>query len=180
MRTYILDASASVELLTRSPLGDRLEGLLPRARTYAAPDSVTAQELLHEVIGAAGAPVVVHSCAPMTPVALLRRAGAAGVALDFQLITERNYDELGEAVEAGLALLAGVVPGTDAALSDPGGSVGGVRRMWRRLGLDPEKEARSVTVTPACGLSGASPGYARAALTHCVRAAKALADHPEP
>ena len=38
-----------------------LAGRVPTAsgyRTYAAPDSVTAQELLHEVIGAAGAPVV--------------------------------------------------------------------------------------------------------------------------
>lgn len=55
----------------------------------------------------------------------------------------------------------------------------GVRTLWRRLGLDPGTLAESVAITPACGLAGASPGYARRALAHCVKAAKSLADDPE-
>ncbi|CAM5242318.1 Methionine synthase OS=Streptomyces tendae OX=1932 GN=GUR47_36495 PE=4 SV=1 [Streptomyces tendae] len=55
----------------------------------------------------------------------------------------------------------------------------GVRTLWRRLGLRPELLAEAVTVTPACGLAGASPDYARRALAHCVRAARSLADNPE-
>ncbi len=57
-------------------------------------------------------PVVVHSCAPDVPFALLRRAGAAAVSFDFSLLTERDDDVIGEAVEGGTRLFAGVVPGT--------------------------------------------------------------------
>ncbi len=135
---------------------------------------------LREVAGVhEGGPVVVHSCAPDVPFALLRRAGVAGVSFDFSLLTDRDDDAIGEAVEGGTRLFAGVVPGTDTALSDPAGSVMGVRTLWRRLGLRPELLAEAVTVTPACGLAGASPEYARRALAHCVRAARSLADNPE-
>jgi hypothetical protein len=126
-----------------------------------------------------GGPVVVHSCAPDVPFALLRRAGAAAVSFDLSLLTERDDDAIGEAVEGGTRLFAGVVPGTDAALSDPAGSVMGVRTLWRRLGLNPGLLAETVTLTPSCGLAGASPDYARMALAHCARAARSLADNPE-
>ena len=51
--------------------------------------------------------------------------------------------------------------------------------LWRRLGLDPAALGGAVAVTPSCGLAGASPAYARAALAHCVRAARTLVDNPE-
>jgi hypothetical protein len=126
-----------------------------------------------------GGHVVVHSCAPDVPFALLRRAGAAAVSFDAALLTERDDEVIGESVEGGMKLFAGVVPGTDGPLSDPAGSVGGVRTLWRRLGLHPGLLAKSVVITPACGLAGASPHYARQALAHCVRAARSLADNPE-
>lgn len=137
------------------------------------------ESALREVVAVHDGPVVVHSCAPDVPFALLRRAGAAGVSFDFSLLTERDEEPIGEAVEAGTKLFAGVVPSTDTALSDPGGSVMGVRTLWRRLGLNPGTLAESVVVTPTCGLAGASPAYARAALAHCARAARSLADNPE-
>ncbi|WP_374204111.1 methionine synthase [Streptomyces sp. HPF1205] len=148
-------------------------------RTYRAVDRAVAEGTLRDMIEAAGTPVIVHSCAPQVPFALLRRAGAAGVSFDFALLTESEWDAFGEAAEAGTALFTGVVPGTDAPLSDPAGSVSGVRALWRRLGLVPEALATSVAVTPSCGLAGASPAYARAALAHCVRAARSLVDNPE-
>ncbi|MEW1778201.1 methionine synthase [Streptomyces sp. NPDC086777] len=149
-------------------------------RTHRAVDRQLVESTLRDVLGVhADGPVVVHSCAPDVPFALLRRAGAAAVSFDFSLLTERDDDVIGEAVEAGTRLFAGVVPGTDTALSDPAGSVMGVRTLWRRLGLRPGLLAESVTVTPACGLAGASPAYAREALAHCVRAARSLADNPE-
>ncbi|MEU3508163.1 methionine synthase [Streptomyces longwoodensis] len=149
-------------------------------RTHRAVDRQVVEATLRDVVGVhADGPVVVHSCAPDVPFALLRRAGAAGVSFDASLLTERDDDVIGEAVEAGTALFAGVVPAVDGPLSDPAGSVMGVRTLWRRLGLRPELLARVVTVTPACGLAGASPAYARRALAHCVRAARSLADNPE-
>ncbi|MCP9944497.1 methionine synthase [Streptomyces somaliensis] len=148
-------------------------------RTHRAVDRQVAENALRGVIGAHDGPSVVHCCAPGVPFALLRRAGASAVSFDFGLLTERDEEAIGEAVEGGTGLLAGVVPPTDAALSDPAGSVMGVRTLWRRLGLDPGTLAESVAITPACGLAGASPGYARRALAHCVKAAKSLADDPE-
>ncbi|MEV7389248.1 MULTISPECIES: methionine synthase [unclassified Streptomyces] len=149
-------------------------------RTHRAVDRQIVEATLRDVIKVhADGPVAVHSCAPDVPFALLRRAGAAAVSFDFSLLTERDEDAIGEAVEGGTGLFVGVVPGTDAALSDPAGSVMGVRTLWRRLGLRPGLLAEAVTVTPSCGLAGASPTYARQALAHCVRAARSLADNPE-
>ncbi|GLF94806.1 methionine synthase [Streptomyces yaizuensis] len=149
-------------------------------RTHRATDRQVVEATLREVIGDETA--IVHSCAPDVPFALLRRAGAAAVSFDFTLLTERDEEAIGEAVEGGTQLFAGVVPSTDpasAGLSDPGGSVMGVRTLWRRLGLNPGTLAESVVITPTCGLAGASPAYARAALAHCARAARSLADNPE-
>ncbi|MER6385546.1 methionine synthase [Streptomyces sp. NPDC001250] len=149
-------------------------------RMHRAVDRQVVEATLREVIAVHGdGPVTVHSCAPDVPFALLRRAGAAAVSFDFSLLTERDDDAIGEAVEGGTRLFAGVVPGTDGPLSDPAGSVMGVRTLWRRLGLHPGLLTEAVTVTPACGLAGASPAYARQALAHCVRAARSLADNPE-
>ncbi|UQX03118.1 methionine synthase [Streptomyces sp. RerS4] len=148
-------------------------------RTYRAVDRQVVESALRDLFAVHDGEVVVHSCAPEVPFALLRRAGAAGVSFDFSLLTEREDDAIGEAVEGGLRLFAGVVPGTDGPLSDPGGSVMGVRKLWRRLGLAPGTLAESVVVTPSCGLAGASPAYARAVQAHCVRAARSLADNPE-
>ncbi|MEV1083574.1 methionine synthase [Streptomyces sp. NPDC050211] len=149
-------------------------------RTHRAVDRQVVEAMLREVAGVhAGGPVVVHSCAPDVPFALLRRAGMTAISFDFSLLTERDDDAIGEAVEGGTRLFAGVVPGTDGPLSDPAGSVMGVRTLWRRLGLSPALLAEAVTVTPSCGLAGASPDYARKALAHCVQAARSLADNPE-
>ncbi|MFE3515641.1 methionine synthase [Streptomyces sp. NPDC059166] len=152
-------------------------------RTYRAVDRQIVEGTLRDVLAVNGeAPTAVHSCAPEVPFALLRRAGAGAVSFDFSLLTEREEEAIGEAVEAGTRLSLGVVPGLDAAstaLSDPGGSVKGVRTLWSRLGLNPGTLSESVVITPSCGLAGASPAYARAALAHCARAAKSLADNPE-
>ncbi|MER6516022.1 methionine synthase [Streptomyces sp. NPDC001553] len=148
-------------------------------RTYRAVDRQVVEGTLRELFAVHDGEVVVHSCAPEVPFGLLRRAGATGVSFDFSLLTEREDDAIGEAVEDGAKLFVGVVPGTDAPLSDPGGSVMGVRKLWRRLGLAPGTLADSVVVTPSCGLAGASPAYARAVQAHCVRAARSLADNPE-
>ncbi|WP_077063191.1 methionine synthase [Streptomyces sp. MP131-18] len=152
-------------------------------RAHRAVDPAVAEEALRGLIAAAGdIPVVVHCCAAEVPFGLLRGAGATGISFDAGLLTERDDEAVGEAAEGGTALFAGVVPGRGAEaeeLSDPAGTVGGVRSLWRRLGLSPGLLAELVTPTPACGLAGASPGYARAALVHCARAARSLADNPE-
>jgi methionine synthase II (cobalamin-independent) len=152
------------------------------ARTVSPVPEPDAEQVLREVLAAAaaaGALTVVHCCAARPPVDLVRRAGARGVSLDLTLVGVPAYDALGEAVEAGLTLLAGVVPTSgpaDGAVSDVRTTVDPVRRLWRRLGLGTDRMARQVVVTPTCGLAGASPAYARAAMTRAREAARALTE----
>ena len=141
--------------------------------TLRAPDRTRAVEVLRTVLDAGGT-TVVHCCAPAPPVELLRRAGASAVSVDATLLTPRDDDAVGEAVEAGTGLLLGVVPSRDARLSDLSATMVPATTLWRRLGLPAEALSASVVVTPTCGLAGASPAGARRALQACVEGARRL------
>ncbi|MCW3844067.1 methionine synthase [Micromonospora yasonensis] len=145
--------------------------------THRAVESGVAGALLREVIAAAGAPTVVHCCAPDVPLDLIRAAGAVGVALDLGLVTD--LDPLGEAIDAGLGLLAGAaptVPPPDGRAPTSAQVADRVRRIWDRLGFPRRRLAEQVVVTPACGLAGATPTYARAVLTACRDAGRRLSE----
>lgn len=133
-----------------------------------------AEQVLRQVIEAAGVPVVAHCCASDAPVSLLRSAGAAGVALDLDLV--KDCDPLGEAIEAGAWLFAGAVPTSGSADPASRTAANRVLDLWRRLGFPAARLAGQVVVTPACGLAAASPGYARAALAACRDAGRRLLD----
>jgi methionine synthase II (cobalamin-independent) len=154
------------------------------ARSFSPVPAATVEESLRGLVDAVGVPVVVHCCADRPPVATLVRAGASGLSLDLTGLGSRSSavdDELGEAVDGGVRLLAGVVPSTPdgpVRMSDPAGTVEPVRRLWRRLGL-PVEALRQVVVTPTCGLAGASPDHARAALRLAAESARQLAEDPE-
>ena len=57
-----------------------------------------------------------------------------------------------------------------------------VTGLWHRLGWPvardgpggPGSVAAQVVLTPACGMAGATPGYARAAMARCREAARLL------
>ena len=102
---------------------------------------------------------------------------------------------MAEAAEAGLGLLTGVVPavpGSGHGRAGPAGPDGSDRpgdgsaearqaaerviRLWRRLGLPLDTCPEQAVITPACGLAGASPAQARAALTRCREAGSMLAE----
>jgi methionine synthase II (cobalamin-independent) len=152
------------------------ESGLHTLRAVAGP---TARDALATVIGAAGAPVVVHCCAAAAPVGLLVGAGAAGVSLDLGLLdldAPAELDALGEALDAGHVLFAGAVP--TAGEDPPSGkeAAAAVLGLWRRLGFPVAGLPAQVVVTPACGLAGAAPEYARSALAACVEAGRRLLD----
>jgi hypothetical protein len=159
-----------------------LAGEVPTAsglgRLRAVEGSV-ARDALAAVVDAAGVPVVVHCCAADVPVPLLHAAGAGAVSLD--LTTARlDLDAIGEPVEQGLRLWLGVVPALGPGAAPPVRElVQPVRVLWRGLGFAPELLANRVAITPTCGLAGASPGWARTALTLAVRAASVLVEAPE-
>ncbi|SCF31193.1 uroporphyrinogen decarboxylase/cobalamine-independent methonine synthase family protein [Micromonospora chokoriensis] len=144
---------------------------------YRAVESVDAAALLRTVVEAVGVPTLVHCCAPDVPLELIRSTGADAVALDLDLVND--LDPLGEAVDAGLGLLAGAAPTrppsagrapTSAQIADR------VRQLWDRLGFPRRQLAQQVVVTPACGLAGATPEYARAVLAACRDAGRRLAE----
>ncbi len=142
-----------------------------------APEAATATDVLRGVVDAVGVPVVVHCCAADVPVALLRRAGVAGIGLDLSLVTD--LDPVGEALDAGLGLFAGAVPTTPAAGGRPPTSKDAadrVRRLWRDLGLPLGRLPVQTVVTPTCGLAGATAEYARTARRACREAARRLSE----
>ncbi len=170
-----------------------LAGAVPTASGFgrvAPVDGPAAQETIRGVFDAAPEPFgIVHCCAPSVPLRLLGGTGARAVSVDLSLARRGDEAAIAEAVEAGLGLLAGVVPAvppaggaavdgaaTDGAAMNGADAVTRVTGLWRRLGLPAQWCAERVVLTPTCGLAGASPGYARAALARCRDAARAVAD----
>jgi hypothetical protein len=211
-----------------------LAGTVPSAsglNRVRAIEPADARAALAAVLSAAGAPALVHCCAPSVPVGIIRDAGAAAVGIDLGQLRRGEEDVLAEAVEAGLGIFAGAVPATPPAVPpdpargaarggrpgtpDPGRARAGesgtqpgnqdhpaernhpgqpptahqaavrVLELWRRMGWPTARQAggtgslaaaaaAQVVITPACGLAGAPPQYARAALARCREAARLL------
>ena len=143
-----------------------------------APTPQRVREVLASVL-AAGDDTVVHCCAANPPIELLRSAGAGAVSIDATLLTPQDDEPIGLAVESGAGLLLGLVPATDTRLADLTTLLEPARVLWRRLGLAHDLLPGAVVVTPTCGLAGASPAYARAALTACAEIARRLGEEPE-
>ena len=147
-------------------------------RTLRSVPSSTVRSTLATIVDAVSAPVIVHCCASGAPLRLFREAGAAAVAIDLTLVgaSAAAHDELGELLDAGLGLLAGAVPTSGPPAPSSAAAADAVTALWRRLGFPLEPLPSQVVVTPACGLAGAAPGYARAALAACVEAGHRLRD----
>lgn len=131
--------------------------------TFRAPDRQVARDRLLTVL-AATEQSVIHCCAGDPPLELMGLARA----VSFDASLPYDEDQLGLLLEQGRGLLLGVVPGVDAELPSVKQIVEIVRRLRDRVGLT------EVTLTPACGLAGATEGYARAALKRLAEAAAAV------
>jgi hypothetical protein len=160
-----------------------LAGSVPTAsglNRVGAVDATVTTDGLRSVLTATTAAGVVHCCADNVPFRLIKDAGAGAIGFDLSLLRPgaRGEDELGEAVEAGLGILAGVVQIPERSVSSPAGPardvVAGVTDLWHRLGIPPAGLERQVVLTPACGLAGTSPAGARATLARCREAARLL------
>ncbi|WP_225234864.1 methionine synthase [Klenkia terrae] len=152
-----------------------LMGGLPTQSGFGKLAAVEAQVVQEELAGflaALGSRTVVHCCAPRAPLGLLRASGADAVSFDHGLV--QDLDAVGTAVDAGTHLFLGVVPGTGTGLPAPKATATRLQAWWNELGFPAEDLHRSVTLTPACGLAGATPAYARGALAHVREAAKYL------
>ena len=155
-----------------------LAGRIPTASALnmvRALEESAARDALSPVLAATTAPTVVHCCAADYPFLLVKDAGADAVSFDLATIGRASLDALTEVADAGLGLLAGVLP-ADAAPGArpraPRDTAAAAVTLWRRMTLDPQRLAGQVVLTPACGLAGLSPQAARAALAHCREAAR--------
>ncbi|WP_141577691.1 methionine synthase [Actinomadura sp. WMMA1423] len=172
-----LPAAQVVLQLDEPGLPAALAGTVPTASGFSrlrAIEEPVAEEALRTVIEAADAYPVVHCCARNVPYGLLRGAGAKALSVDLRLVPRRDDDAVGEAIDAGIGLLLGAVPATDAALPPLRATAEPVRELWRRFGFPAERLAEQVVVTPACGMAGASPRYVRTALKRCRDTARML------
>jgi methionine synthase II (cobalamin-independent) len=162
-------------------------GRVPTASGFGrlrAVDDATVTAALSAVVAAAGAPVGLHCCAADVPFDLATGAGLAFVSADATQFGRRDYDQLGTFVDGGGLLMLGVVPGTDPPRESgppprPSEVAAPARTLWRELSFPAETLPERVVLTPACGLAGASPAWARTALARLRDAARSLAERPE-
>jgi methionine synthase II (cobalamin-independent) len=173
VRRRVPDAEVVVQL-DEPALPAVLAGQVPTAsgfhrhRSVDLPEASPALEWVMAAVGDAGATPFVHCCAPDVPFGLLTGAGARGISVDLSVITPAGYDGLAEVLESGRTLMLGVVPSTDpstepATWPDDGSLTEQVLRTLDMLGLDPAADTGDLVITPACGLAGASPAWARRA-----------------
>jgi hypothetical protein len=166
-----------------------IAGDVPTASTLnrlRVPEPADLEARLGSIVSAARAFTVVHCCALSVPFSIIRGAGADGVGCDLGVLARTEEDGLAEAVEAGLGIVAGVIPatGTAGAPEPPPAQQAArvVTARWQRMGwpaardgsAGPGGTAAQVVLAPACGMAGAAPRYARAAMTCCREAAGLL------
>ena len=140
----------------------------------AAVEADTVRDKLSQVLAAIPAYTIVHCCAATVPFGMIQKSGADGLSFDLSQLRRGEEDAVAEAAEAGLGLLTGAIPATGAGQGEPDGArqtAERVLRLWRRLGLPLATCPEQAVITPACGLAGATPPQARAALTRCREAA---------
>ncbi len=143
-----------------------------RHRSVHPPEASETLAWVFEAITAAGAEPWVHSCSAGTPLALLRGAGARGLAVDLDLMGAGDHDVLAETLEVGDPVLLGVLPTTEAPLPEEKTVVERVLRWLDLVGLDPATVGGSLWIGPACGLAGAATP-----VTQTLRLARRVADH---
>ena len=171
-----------------------LAGEVPTAsglNRLPVPETSSLETGLGAIISAAATFAVVHCSAASVPFGIILGAGADGVGCDLSQLGRAQEDALAEVVEAGLGILAGVLPATApaaledaeraAALQPPSARQTAERviEVWRRMGWPtagggPGGMAAQVVLTPARGMAGATPGYARDAMARCRDAAQLL------
>lgn len=168
-----------------------LAGTVPSASGFATlnavefADAVQKLQQVSGVISAADATPIVHCCAATVPVGLFVEAGMRGISFDASVLDESGSsldDALGEAVEAGVTLLMGLVPSLDPPDEKPLRALElavPARQLWSRLGFAPGDLAAAVVVTPTCGLAGASPSWPARAYRLCVDVARVIVEEPD-
>jgi methionine synthase II (cobalamin-independent) len=160
-------------------LAGRLTGVT--ALSAVAPlEEAVAVALIDTCVAAAGAEVLLHSCAPDLPWNLLQRSGISGVSVDAGTLRAEDLESIAEFVESGRTVVLGVVPATTPEKRPSAEEVAAaIVAVTDRLGFGRSALRDRVGVTPACGLAAATPQWARAAIGLARKAADAFAQDPD-
>ena len=177
-----LDATVVVQFDEPSlpmALAGRLTGVT-RFSPVAPIDEAVAVSLLDACAAAAGPDVLVHCCASDLPWDLLQRSTISALSLDASTLQAADLDGLAAFVESGRTVMLGVVP---ASAPDKRPSAEEIARavvaVTDRLGFTRAALQDRIGVTPACGLAGATPQWARTAIELARTAAAAFAEDPD-
>lgn len=177
-----LDTPVAVQFdepLLATALAGRLSGVTALSPVEAI-DETLATTLLDTCVAAAGAEVVVHSCAAELPWKVLQQSVIHSISVDAGTLRAADLDGLGEFVEAGRTVMLGVVPATEPGrrLSVEEVAAAAVA-VIDRIGFARAALRDRIGITPACGLAGATPQWARTAIELARRAAEVVAEDPD-
>ncbi|OBA79922.1 methionine synthase [Mycobacterium sp. 1164966.3] len=160
-------------------LDGRLTGVTALS-PVAALDETVAGALLDTCVIGVGADVLLHSCSPGLPWNLLQSSGIRSVSVDASTLSASDLDGVAAFVESGRTVMLGVVA-TSAPNRRPSAEevAGAVVKVTDRLGFARSALRDRIGVTPACGLAGATPQWARTAIELARKAAEAFSQDPE-
>ena len=159
-------------------LAGRLTGVTSLSPVHPVDESVAAA-LIDECVAVVGGEVALHSCAGALPWSMLQRSALRAVSFDLSTLTAGDLEGVGEFVESGRTLMLGVVPATvPDSRPSPEEVAGSVVDFTDRLGFARAVLPDRIGVTPACGMAGATPRWARTAIELAQKAADAIADDP--
>ncbi|MCP2622370.1 methionine synthase [Mycolicibacterium smegmatis] len=160
-------------------LQGRLSGVTSLTPVHPV-DEPLAMSLLDACVAQADTEVAVHSCAAALPWKALLRSNIHAISVDVSTLTAADLDGVGEFVDAGRTVLLGVVP-TSAPNRRPAVEeiAKSVVAVTDRLGFAREVLRERIGVTPACGLAGATPEWARTAIELAQKVADGFAQDPE-
>jgi methionine synthase II (cobalamin-independent) len=167
------------EPLLPAAVAGRLAGVTTLS-PVAPINETLATTMLDTCVAAAGAEVSVHSCAAALPWKALQHSSISAVSVDVTTLEAADLDAIAEFVESGRAVVLGAVSSSTPARRPSADEVAAaVVAVTDRLGFGRAALRDRIGVTPACGLAGATPQWARTAIGLARRAAEAFADDPD-
>lgn len=166
------------EPVLSAALAGRLSGVTALNPVHPV-DEAVAIALLDECVAAAGAEVLLHSCADV-PWNVMQRSAIHGVSVDVSTLGDADFDGLGEFLDSGRTVVFGLVP-TSVAEARPSAEevAAAAVAITDRIGFSRSSVRNRVGISPACGLAGATVAWARVALDLCQKAADAVTEDPE-
>lgn len=160
-------------------LAGRLTGVTSLTPVHPV-DEPVAIGLLDDCVSVVGGEVVLHSCAPALPWKALQRSNIHAISVDASTLTAADLDGVGDFVDSGRTVMLGVVAATAPASRPSAEEIAkAAAAVTDRLGFARSVLRERIGVTPACGLAGATPQWARIAVELAQKAADGFAEDPD-